>query len=136
MRLFTVSWWEKAGARALYTAIALLIPVAGQIGAGGIDWAYAGGAVALGVIASLVTSLANLPELSGKTVVWWKAVVSRMARTAGQSLVASIGSTILFQDVDWGAVLLTAVGATVVTALRAALSRLPEAPKDHGPESS
>lgn len=130
MKLFSSSWWKKAGSRALYTGIALLIPVAGQIGTGTVDWAYAVGAVALGVILSLVTSLASLPEWSGKAVAWWKAVVSRSVKTLGQSVVASIGSTVLFQNVDWASVLVTAGGAVVVTILRTILVRLPESAGD------
>lgn len=138
MKLFTARWWKRAGSRALYTAIALLIPVAGQLGTGSIDWAYAAGAVGLAVIASLVTSLARLPELTGGVDVWWKAVVGRAARTLGQSVIASIGSTVLFQDVNWQSVAVTAGGAVIVTLLRTILSRLPEAPEQQPelPESS
>lgn len=127
MKVFTRPWWRAAGERALYTGVAALIPVAGQIGTGNVDWGYAGGLVGLAVVLSLATSLASLPELKSGKAAFWKAVVYRAVRTLGQGVAAGIGSTLLIQDVDWRVVAGSVAGMVAVTVLRTALSHLPEA---------
>lgn len=65
-KVFTVQWVKAAGIRAIKTfaqaAIALL-PAAAMITA--VDWKTVMGTAALAAFASLLTSIAGLPEVEG-----------------------------------------------------------------------
>lgn len=65
-KVFTVQWVKAAGIRAIKTfaqsAIALL-PAAAMITA--VDWKTVLGTAALAAVASLLTSIAGLPEVEG-----------------------------------------------------------------------
>lgn len=63
--LRSAAWWQAAGTRALKTlaqSLAAFI-VAGATGLSGVDWAVALDVAALAAVASLLTSLAGLPEV-------------------------------------------------------------------------
>ena len=63
-RVFTVQWVKAAGVRAIKTfaqAAIALIPAAAMITA--VDWKTVLGTAALAAVASLLTSIAGLPEV-------------------------------------------------------------------------
>lgn len=66
--VLTPAWWIAAGLRAAYTALAVALPIVPQLVAGTVTPAYAGSVVGLAALASLVTSLAGLPELKGESI--------------------------------------------------------------------
>lgn len=126
MSIFTRAWWAAAGRRALATVIAALIPLTGVLVAGGVPPLDALSlSVAVGV-ASLLTSLAGLPELTGRSVTLLRAIVVRCAKTLGQTgAVMFVGVTVI-EAVDWRDFAITVGGAVVVTLLRTVLAYLPE----------
>lgn len=126
MDLFTPVWWHAAGRRAAYTALAALLPLAALLFTGDVSPLYAISVVALAALASLVTSLAGLPEVADKVVPWWQAVVIRVLKTAGQVAAPVLGSVLLFEDVGWYELGVTVAGAALTTLLRALMSYLPE----------
>ncbi|MCG7284949.1 hypothetical protein MHY85_03050 [Cellulomonas sp. ACRRI] len=126
MNLFTPAWWESAGARAANTAIAALIPLATLLVAREVTPLYVVSVAALSAIASLVTSLAGLPEVDGKTVPLWRAVLVRSAKTLGQVGAPMLLGVVVINDVDWYAFAVTVGGAVLVTLLRTLKDWLPE----------
>lgn len=66
INVFTKQWWKAAGIRAVKTAAqaaAALLPAAATISQ--VDWKVVVGTAALSGIASMLTSLAGLPEVKG-----------------------------------------------------------------------
>lgn len=126
MDLFTPTWWHAAGRRAAYTALAALLPLAALLFTGDVTPLYTLSVVALAALASLVTSLAGLPEVTDKVVPWWQAVVVRVLKTAGQVAAPVLGSVLLFEDVGWYELGVTVAGAAFTTLLRALMAYLPE----------
>ncbi|MHA7617419.1 hypothetical protein ACX12M_02760 [Cellulosimicrobium cellulans] len=125
-RVLTAAFWQAAGARALRTVLVAALPFLAPLIGG--DWAavgQAGLAFAFAAVASLATSLASLPEL-GTTRSRWAALLDRSVRTFGQTLAASIGSALVWSDVDWRLALVQAATAAVTTAILAIVEQLPE----------
>ena len=60
---------------------------------------------------------------------FWKAALVRAARTVAQTALAMIGTTVVFSQVDWLAVLGTSFVAGVVSVLTSIATGLPEVPK-------
>lgn len=127
-KILTPDWWLAAGQRAAYTALAVLLPVAMQLVTGEVSATFALSAMGLAAVASLATSLAGLPELTDAVRTPWVAILSRVAKTAGQSLVAAIGTAYLLSDVAWTEVWQVVAGASLTTLLRTILDviALPE----------
>lgn len=122
------AWWRSAGLRALYTAIAIALPYVGGALIAEIAWLTAASAAALGFLASLVTSLAGLPEAEGVDLPWWLAAVERVAKTFAQALAAGfLGATVL-ADVSWSTVFQAAAIAALTSLLRLILATLPADP--------
>ena len=124
--ILTLAFWRAAGIRALRTALVAAAPFLLPLVGG--DWgdvAQAAGAIALVAVLSLATSLASLPEL-GITRSRWAALLDRSLRTFGQTLAASIGSALVWSDVDWRLALVQAAAAAVTTAVLAIVEQLPE----------
>lgn len=126
MNLFTPAWWEYAAARAANTAIAALIPLATLLVAREVTPLYVVGVAAASALASFVTSLAGLPEVDGKAVPLWRAVLVRSAKTFGQVGAPMLLGVVVIGDVDWYAFLVTTGGAVLVTLLRTLKDWLPE----------
>jgi len=126
MTIFTRVWWAAAGARAANTALAMLVPLAGVLIAGGVPVARVLSLVAVGVLASLLTSLAGLPEVTGRTVTLWRAVIVRCLKTLGQAGATALVGVELIEAVDWRAAYVLVGGAVAVTFLRTLLAYLPE----------
>lgn len=125
-RVLTAAFWQAAGARALRTVLVAALPFLAPLVGG--DWTavgQAGLAFAFAAVASLATSLASLPEL-GTTRSRWAALLDRSVRTFGQTLAASIGSALVWSDVDWRLAVVQAAAAAVTTAVLAIVERLPE----------
>lgn len=122
------AWWRSAGLRALYTAVAIGLPYVGGALIADIAWLTAASAAALGFLASLVTSLAGLPEAEGVDLPWWLAAVERVAKTFAQALAAGfLGATVL-ADVAWSTVIQAAAIAALTSLLRLILATLPANP--------
>lgn len=60
---------------------------------------------------------------------FWKAALVRAARTVAQTALAMIGTTVVFSEVDWLAVVGTSFVAGVVSVLTSIATGLPEVPK-------
>jgi len=120
------AWWKAAALRALRTAIVIAVPYFGGGTLLHIPWATAAGAVVLGAIASLATSLVGLPELSDAGTPIGLALLERVVKTAGQSIVAGIGSAAIFSDVHWSVVLQATVVASIGSLFIGVLGYLPE----------
>lgn len=88
--LTSPSWWINAGKRAARTALAAFAPLAALLIAGDLEPLYAVGVTALALVASLATSLANIPEDVGRVVPVWLAVLTRVVKTAAQTLAAAL----------------------------------------------
>lgn len=133
MDLFTPTWWHAAGRRAAYTALAALLPLVALLVGGEVSPLYVASLVALTILTSLVTSLAGLPEVTGKVVPWWQAIVVRVLKTAGQVAAPTLGSVLLLEDVGWYELGVTVAGAALTTFVRSLMAYLPEDADDRPP---
>jgi len=114
--------------RALWTALAVFLPSVSTVVAVGVAadvvlQVLSG--VALAFVFSLLTSLADLPEVSGKEYGRWKAVALRVLRTFIQSFLALCVADLAWGNFSW-TVIVQAVAATLVTLIRTYLATLPE----------
>lgn len=125
-QITSLSWWEAAGQRAAYTALAALLPLAMLLVSGQVDVVYVLLVVALAVVASLATSLAGLPELTDRAVPPWAAILTRVVKSAAQVLVSSLGGAVLLTDVHWSTIGTAAAGAALTTLVRTLMVYLPE----------
>lgn len=126
MLIFTRAWWEAAGTRMADTALAVLLPLVFLLVAGDVAPVHVISLVAVQVLAVLATSLAGLPEVAGKSVSLWRAVVVRTAKTLGQSIATALVGVELIEAVDWSAAWVLIAGATLYTLLRTLRDWLPE----------
>lgn len=125
--VLTAAFWQAAGARALRTVLVALLPFLAPLIGG--DWTavgQAGLAIALAAVLSIATSWASLPELGDGARSRWAALFDRSARTFGQTLAATIGSSLVWSDVDWRLTLVQAGTAAITTAILAIVEQLPE----------
>lgn len=121
-------WWKDAALRAAYTALAIALPYLGAATLNAVPWLTVALAAALGYVASLATSLAGLPEVSGVDLPWWLAALERVVKTFAQSLVAGFVGATLITDVDWAFVLQAAALAALTSLVRLILATLPADP--------
>lgn len=126
----SVSWLKAATLRAVKTAVTVAIPFFGAVAAfDAINWLTFGGTVLLAFLLSYATSgITGLPEVTGKTVPVWVALLERALKTFLQSVVAGVGSTLIFQDVNWTVVLQASVIAAIGSFLAGLVTDLPETP--------
>ena len=61
---------------------------------------------------------------------FWKAALIRALRTLCQTMIATIGTTAVLQEVDWILVLSSAALAALLSILNSIATGLPEAPKE------
>jgi len=61
---------------------------------------------------------------------FWKAALIRALRTLCQTMIATIGTTAVLQEVDWILVLSSAALAALLSILNSIATGLPEAPVD------
>src|SRR5690348_1381542 len=108
--LFTLAWWKAAALRGARTAVTIAIPYLGAaVLFSGVPWLSVGSAAALGFVASLITSLAGIPEAAGTKVPVWLALLERTVKTVAQGIVVGIGNAVLFSDVHWSTILQAAL---------------------------
>ncbi|WOF23858.1 holin [Microbacterium betulae] len=124
-------WWKDASLRAVYTALAVVVPYLGATLITDVPWLTVLSVGVLGFIASLATSLAGLPEVEGVDLPWWLAAVERTAKTFAQSLAAGLVGAALLTDVDWGVVLQAAALSALLSLVRLILATLPYDPTTH-----
>lgn len=127
-KLTNSTWWKDALRRALYTALAIAVPYLGGALISAVPWVTLGLAAALGFVASLVTSLAGLPETVGVNLPWWLAAVERTVKTFAQALAAGFIGATLITDVPWLIVLQAAALAALTSLVRLILATLPADP--------
>lgn len=121
-------WWRTAALRALYTALAIALPYLGGALISTVPWITTGSAAALGFIASLLTSLAGLPEAIGVDLPWWLAAVERVGKTFAQALLSGFVGATLLSDVAWTTVLQAAALAALTSLVRLIMATLPKDP--------
>ncbi|MFF7683151.1 holin [Microbacterium sp. NPDC007973] len=126
--LFNAAWWKDAGKRAAYTALAVAVPYLGASLLADVPWITVLLTAALAFLASIVTSLAGLPEVEGVNLPWWLAAVERVVKTVAQSLAAGFVGATLITDVDWAFVLQAALIAALGSLVRLILATLPADP--------
>lgn len=126
--ILTPAWWKAAALRALRTAITIAIPYLGTaILFAGVPWLSIASAAGLGFLASLITSLAGIPEAAGGTVPVWLALTERTVKTVAQGIAVGIGNAVLFTDVHWSTILQAALISGLGSLLLGVLGYLPEA---------
>lgn len=128
-RLTSRAWWKAALLRALYTAVAIAVPYLGGALLADIAWWTAASAAALGFLASVLTSLAGLPEAEGVDLPWWLAAVERVVKTFAQAIAAGFVGATLLADVAWSTVIQAAIIAALTSLLRLILATLPAVPE-------
>lgn len=126
--LTNATWWKDAALRALYTALAIALPYLGASLVAQVPWLTIALTASLGFVASLVTSIAGLPEVEGVNLPWWLAAVERVVKTFAQSLAAGFIGATLITDVDWAFVLQAAALAALTSLVRLILATLPADP--------
>ena len=126
--LASIVWWKAAAVRALYTAITLAIPYLGGSLLADVPWLTIGSVAGLGFVASLVTSLAGLPESQGVDLPWWLAATERTVKTFAQALGSGFVGATLLTDVQWGVVMQFALLSALGSLLRLILATLPNDP--------
>ncbi|MEQ6898704.1 holin [Microbacterium sp. KR10-403] len=124
----SVTWWEAAVLRAVYTALAIALPYLGGALLTSVPWLTIASAGALGFVASLLTSLAGIPEADGVDLPWWLAAVERVVKTFAQALAAGFLGATLLTDVAWSTVLQAAAIAALTSLVRLILATLPQDP--------
>jgi len=126
--LFTIAWWKAAALRGVRTSVVIVLPYLGTaVLFTGVPWASVGSAAALGFVASLITSLAGLPEAAGSKVPVWLALTERTTKTVAQGIAVGIGNAVLFSDVHWSTILQAALISGLGSLLLGVLGFLPEA---------
>ena len=124
------TWWAAAGHRAAWTAVAAATSWVALVILGEVTPLYAAGVIAGTVLASIATSLVSLPEVTGRTVPLWQAVLARVLRQAGQTAAPVLTAAVWVGDVDWptlGRALAIACAVTLLRTLATALEpTLPE----------
>lgn len=125
--LATKDWWTAAGTRALRSAIVIALPYIPASYTGVTPYVTIVSAAVIGIILSLLTSLAGIRETEGVAVPWWYAVTDRVIRTVSQALITAVGSAVLIQDVNWSVVPALVASAGLGSLLLGVLTNLPEA---------
>ena len=111
-------WCRAAGIRALKTILCAaigLIPAGATIS--GVDFRLIIGMALCAGVASIVTSLAGLPEINDKSMPLWKAALIRCVKTFGQVAAPLIPASVVISAVDWKTILSTAALACLSSVL-------------------
>lgn len=124
--LVTLVWWKAALIRALRTALVVAVPYVPVSYNNHVPYITVAAAAAFGFVASLITSLVQLPEASGRAVPWWLAVLTRVVKTTAQAAIASFGTSVLITQIHWVTTLQVVGTAAFGSLLLALISNLPE----------
>lgn len=126
--LFSLQWWKDAATRAARTALLLIIPffpAAAQVG--GTEWQPLVLTAAFGFIASMVTSVALLPdETTGVNLSKGKAILYRVIKSFFQGLASGFGTAALLTDVDWNVAIQVAIAGAIGSLVLGVVAALPE----------
>ena len=126
--LFSLQWWKDSAVRAARTALLLVIPffpAAAQVG--GTEWQPLVLTAAFGFIASMVTSVALLPdETTGVNLSKGKAILYRVIKSFFQGLASGFGTAALLTDVDWNAAIQVAIAGAIGSFILGMVAALPE----------
>ncbi|MDF2554117.1 MAG: hypothetical protein K0R60_12 [Microbacterium sp.] len=128
-------WWKDAGKRALYSAVAIALPYLGGSLFTDVPWLTVGSAAVVGIVASLATSLAGLPERVGVNLPWWLAATERVVKTFFQAIGAGLLGAVLVTDIDWPFILQASALSAGVSLLRLILATLPADPTRAVPQT-
>jgi hypothetical protein len=82
--------------------------------------------VALSVVASYITSLGGLKELTDGVAPKWLATLVRAIKQFAQTAAAYIGAAVLLSDVNWNDLLVVAATSAAMSVLQSVLTSLPE----------
>lgn len=125
--VFTKRWLEAAGIRAIKTFFQTAVATIGSaVTLGEVNWVAVGSTAVLASVLSMLTSVAGLPELSGKTTSsWFFAAGIRALKTVAQTSIAMIGSAQMMGGVNWTAVA-SAAALSGIISIAMSLSGLPE----------
>lgn len=129
--IFTRGWWIDAVKRAGRTALILTLPfLPFGTTVGQINFERLALVASLGFVASLVTSLAGLPETIGKEVPLWQAIAMRATKSFFQGVATGIGTATLLNEVDWNLGLQLGITGALGSLVLGLLTALPEAQPD------
>jgi len=126
MAIFTRTWWEAAGKRAAYTALAALLPAVTLLTLGEVTAVYVAGMAAAAALLSLATSLAGIPETTAAAVPLWRAITTRTLKTAGQVALPALAAVTVVTELDWQGLAVQVAGAALTTLIRTVMAYLPE----------
>lgn len=126
VELTSKDWWKAASMRALRTAVAVFVPFIVATTLVELDWLVIGSTVGLAVIASYLTSLAGIREVTHHTVPAGIAIAIRGIKTFAQTALSYIGTSVLFHEVNWSNILLLSASATIVSILQGTAFGAPE----------
>lgn len=124
-------WCKAAGIRAIKTVLCAaigLIPAGATIS--GVDFRLIIGISLCAGVASIVTSLAGLPEINDKSMPWWKAALIRCGKTFGQVVAPLIPASVVISAVDWKTILSTAALACLSSIMLSMVTGLPEVDRE------
>lgn len=121
-------WWRAAFIRAFRTFLLVGVTYVPASYTDAVPWVVLGSAALGAGVFSIVTSLAGLAEVDGKSQPWYFAILSRVVKTIGQALASGALANIVFiSDINWDAVLATSIAAGFGSLLLGVLKQLPEA---------
>lgn len=126
-QLLTWLFWRNALIRATRTALVIAVPYFGGVLVVEIPWLVVASAAGFGFVLSILTSLTGLVEAGGGQVSWWYAILERITKTAAQALITAVGTSTLFEQVDWSLALQSAAIAAIGSLLLGFITKLPEA---------
>ena len=97
MRNFkSAEWWKALVLRALRTAVVIAIPYVPTVIADN-NWLVVASAAGFGALTSLITNvITGIPETADTAVPWYYALLERVIKTAGQSLLVAFGTATVF----------------------------------------
>ena len=126
--LFTPAWWNAAGQRAVYTALAALSGLVLLLLQGQVSITYVLSFVAVALLTSFATSLTGLPEVEGTAEPLWRAILTRTAKTAGQIALPALTAVTLLDEITWDQLGVQVAAGVLFTLIRTLQAYLPEVP--------
>jgi hypothetical protein len=133
MSVFTATWWDAAAKRALYTALAAILPAVTLLLIGEVSPVYVAGMAAAAALLSLATSLAGIPETGAAAVPLWRAIITRTLKTAAQVALPALAAVTVVTELDWQGLAVQVGGAALTTLIRTVMANLPETAAPNAP---
>ena len=129
MGVLSREWWIAAGQRAAYTGLAAVTGPLALLFAGEVSAGYVASFTAAAMLLSFATSLAGLPEVAGRAESWWRAILSRSAKTAGQVAVPAFVAVTVLGEIEWADLGVQVAYGVLTTLIRTLMGWLPEVPE-------